>query len=45
MGKSTGRKQGSFSVLCVCVFFLFFLGGGGRFESFSLSISTTGFFS
>ena len=39
MGKSTGRKHGSFSVLCVCVFL------GGRFESFSLSISTTGFLS
>ena len=43
MGKSTGRKHGSFSVLCVCVFF--FWGGGGQFESFSLSISTTGFLS
>lgn len=38
MGKNTGRKNGSFSVLCLC-----FL--GGRFESFSLSFSTTGFLS
>ena len=32
MGKSTGRKQGSFSVLCVCVFFFF--GGGGDLNRF-----------
>ena len=46
MGKSTGRKQG-FLVCCVLVFFFFFFffGGGGRFESFLLSISTTGFLS
>ena len=31
MGKSTGRKQGFFSVLCVCVFFL---GGGGDLNRF-----------